>query len=184
MSRVSRALPHLSAEEIKEKIAMASTPRRQQKWLIVYNALVSPRPAAEIAEHTATHIRTVHQVISDYNRFGAAAIETPPHGGRRHEYLSEDQERDFLAPFTQPAEHGELTTVGQIHRAFEERVGRPVHSSTIYRLLHRHGWRKMAPRPFHPDTDVAAQEAFKKTSPSRFNGLSPTGARRTPAPSC
>jgi transposase len=184
MSRVSCALPHLSAEEIKEKIATASTPRRQQKWLIVYNALVAPRPAAEIAEHTATHIRTVHQVISDYNRFGAAAIETAAHGGRRHEYLSEAEEREFLAPFITQGERGELTTIGEIHQAFNERVGRLVHSSTIYRLLARHGWRKIAPRPFHPETDIAAQEAFKKTSPNTFNWLSPTAASQIPAPSC
>jgi transposase len=35
--------------------------------------------------------------------------------------------------------------------------------STIYRLLERHGWRKVMPRPRHPKADVAAQAAFKKT---------------------
>jgi hypothetical protein len=32
--------------------------------------------AAKIALYTGTSIRTVHQVISDYNRLGVAAIET------------------------------------------------------------------------------------------------------------
>lgn len=166
MVRVSRALPHLSAEAIKEKIASTPHPRRQQKWLIVYNALVLPRPAAEIAQHTATSVRTVHQVISDYNRLGVEAIETPSRGGRRHEYLSPADEQVFLEPFVALCEQGELTTIQRLHQAFEERVGHPVHVSTVYRLLARHGWRKLVPRPFHPETDVAAQEAFKKTFPS------------------
>jgi hypothetical protein len=28
---------------------------------------------------------------------------------------------------------------------------------------HRHGWRKLMPRPFHPKRNLAAQDAFKKT---------------------
>jgi len=31
-----------------------------------------------------------------------------------------------------------------------------------YNLLHRHGWRKLVPRPFHPKRDLAAQNAFEK----------------------
>ncbi len=45
MPRVSRVLPHLSVEEVQQKIKTAPNFRRQQKWLIVYNALVAPRPA-------------------------------------------------------------------------------------------------------------------------------------------
>lgn len=70
MARVSRVLPHLSAAEIQEKIRTALNFRRQQKWLIIYNALVDPRTAAEIAKHTGTTIRTAHQVISEYNHKG------------------------------------------------------------------------------------------------------------------
>ncbi len=88
MSRVSRALPHLSVEEVQQKIKTATSFRRQQKWLIVYNALVAPRTEEQIALHTATSKRTVHQVIWDYNRQGVEAIETPGKGGRRRGYLS------------------------------------------------------------------------------------------------
>jgi hypothetical protein len=38
-------------------------------------------------------------------------------------------------------------------------------ASTVYRMLDRHGWRKLVPRPRHPKADVAAQAAFKKTPP-------------------
>lgn len=74
MSRVSCALAHLSVEEVKEKIQTASDFRQQQKWLIIYNALVDPRPAREIARHTGTSQRTVHQVISDYQALRAEVM--------------------------------------------------------------------------------------------------------------
>lgn len=98
MARVSRAIAHLSAEEVQQKIKTAANFRQQQKRLVVYNALVDPRPAVEIAKHTGTSIRTVHQVISDYNRLGAVAIETSGKGGRNNSYLSLKAEQEFLVP--------------------------------------------------------------------------------------
>ena len=65
MSRVSPVKAHLTMDEVKDKIATAPTARCQQKWMIIYNALVDPRPAVEIAQHTATSLRTVHQLIAD-----------------------------------------------------------------------------------------------------------------------
>jgi hypothetical protein len=42
-------------------------------------------------------------------------------------------------------------------------VKHPVHNSTIYRLLDRHGWRKLVPRPRHPKANEREQAIFKKT---------------------
>jgi hypothetical protein len=42
-------------------------------------------------------------------------------------------------------------------------VKHPVHISTIYRLLDRHGWRKLVPRPRHPKANEREQAIFKKT---------------------
>lgn len=163
MARVSRVLPHLTATEIQEKIRTAPNFRRQQKWLVIYNALVDPRTAAEIAKHTGTTLRTVHQIISQYNRNGVAAIETPGSGGRRKSYLSHEAEQDFLAELEPKAKCGELTTKTEIKLAFEQRVGRKVHKSTIYRVLQRHQWGKRKPRPTHPKADNDELERFKAT---------------------
>ena len=53
----------------------------------------------------------------------------------------------------------------QIQQAYQEQLGKEVAPSTVYRLLDRHGWRKVVPRPRHPKADIAAQAAFKKTAP-------------------
>ncbi len=163
MARVSRVIAHLSQEEVQKKIQSAPNFRQQQKWLVVYNALVDPRPGAEIALHTGTSVRTVHQVISDYNRLGGAAIETPGKGGRNNSYLSLEAEKEFLSSFTELAAGGVITTATKIKQAFEELVGKEVDKTTIYRLLKRQEWGKRMPRLASPEADPEAQEAFKKT---------------------
>ena len=93
---------------------------------------------------------------------GLAAIETLGKGGRRHEYMSWEQECRFLQPFFAQAERGEIATAEQIHQAFEAEVMHEVHISSIYRLLDRHGWRKLVPRPRHPKANAGEQDAFQK----------------------
>jgi Zn2+/Cd2+-exporting ATPase len=50
---------------------------------------------------------------------------------------------------------------GQIAERFEVEL----HERTVGKLLHRMGLSYMQPRPHNPKRDLAAQEAFKKTSP-------------------
>ncbi len=172
MSRVSYVKPHLSAAQVKDKIATAPTARCQQKWTIVHNALIDPRPASEIAKHTATSLRTVHQAIADYNREGASAIHPRAKCAKSpRSYLSVEQEATFLDSFNDSAVSGQLTTTQSIQTAFETKVGTQVAPSTIYRLLERHGWRKLSPRPHHPERDKVAQAAFKQTSQTWFKPL-------------
>jgi transposase len=153
---------------VKEKMKEAGDPRQLQRWQIVYTAFIQPRKAEEIAICVGVSKSLVQKVISRYNREGIQAIEIKSSGGRYHEYLTKEEEELFLAPFFQQAERGELTTTREIQLAYEERVGHHVHETTIYRLLNRHGWRKLWPRSRHPKADMQAQETFKKTLQRRF----------------
>jgi hypothetical protein len=45
MSRVTIAAFHLTAQTVKEKMKTAQSFWPRQKWLVVYNALIDPRPA-------------------------------------------------------------------------------------------------------------------------------------------
>ncbi len=66
MARVTHAAPHLPLAEVKNR--MRTNPRAdwRQRWLIIYNALVEPRAASEIARHCGVSKATVHAVISRY----------------------------------------------------------------------------------------------------------------------
>ena len=106
--RITRAASHLSVEEVKERMNTDARPWVRQHWWIIYNALVAPRKAEEIALHTGVSATTVHRVIATYNRLGPTAMETPGKGGRRHEYLTLPEEQAFLAPFFAQAARGEI----------------------------------------------------------------------------
>jgi hypothetical protein len=116
MARITRVAPHLSAEELKTKLKLDPRPWCRQRWLIIYNALVDPREATDIAKHTGTTVTMVHQVVSSYNRLGIAAIETGGKGGRRRQYVTWE-EQAFLASFFTRADHGEIATAGEIKHA-------------------------------------------------------------------
>jgi transposase len=167
MARVTRAATHLSAAEVKRRLKHDPRPWCRERWLIIYHALVDPRPAEEIAKHGGVSVVTVHHVISAYNRRGVEAVETPGKGGRRSSYLPLEDERALLAPCVARAERGEIATVAEVQQAFEAQIGQDVDDSPIYRLLHRHGWRKLMPRPRHPQASQEAQEQFKKPVPPR-----------------
>ena len=117
---------------------------------------------------------TVHVLHSRWGKEGDAVFDVRGRGGRRHQHLAPDQEAALLAPFVERADKGGMLTVAEIARAYQKRTGKAVAPSTIYRLLARHGWRKVVPRPRHPKADVAAQAAFKKTAPRGTpRGLAP-----------
>lgn len=164
MSRVTRVAPHLTLEEVKQKLDSASSAWLRQRWMVIYTALLDPRPAELIARQLGVSRPFVSKVSSLYKRFGPQGLDTVGSGGRHNDYLSIEEESAFLAPFLEQAARGEIVTAKVIRLAFQQRVGHDVDESTIYRLLQRHQWRKVLPRSQHPEADPVAQEAFKKTS--------------------
>ena len=83
-------------------------------------------------------------------------------GGRRRSLLSVEREEAFLAQWKARAERGELVVISPLQAALTQELGRPVRSSVVYRLLKRHGWRKVAPDTRHPKSDKAVQAEWKK----------------------
>lgn len=164
MGKVTKAIEHFTAEEILEKIKETTGFWRVRRWMIIYEALVNPKTAEEIALNAGVSKYTVNHLISAYNRYGEKAVETNGKAQRQNAYLTLEDEKKFLNQFIKEAKDGQITTDRDIKLCFEKIVGNEVAESTISRLLERHGWRKITPRPTHPKTDKEAQEAFKKTS--------------------
>ncbi|OGB30392.1 MAG: hypothetical protein A3F78_08805 [Burkholderiales bacterium RIFCSPLOWO2_12_FULL_61_40] len=78
-------------------------------------------------------------------------------------------------PLRVQAREGGILVVGQIKPHLEEALGRPISLSSVYTLLHRHDWRKLAPDKRHPQSDPVAQEEWKKNSPKRSKASARTG---------
>lgn len=149
------------AERLKEAKSLSEYQRIQ--CVLIRATLGSS--AAAIAQLLGWSTATVHVMHSRWAREGDAVFDLRGRGGRRNQHLSVDEEEALLAPFVQRAEAGGMLAVSEIQAAYQEQTGKRVAPSTVYRLLDRHGWRKVAPRPRHPKADVAAQAAFKKTAP-------------------
>jgi transposase len=115
------------------------------------------------------------------NRFIRGEIvddgDKPARGGRRNENFTYEQEAELLKPFLKEASIGGILVVGEIKPELEAALGREMGLSTLYKLLHRHNWRKLVPDKRHPQSDPAAQEAFKKNSPKHSQKSAKTGHR-------
>ena len=102
-------------------------------------------------------------LVKLFLRGGLADAQGRPKGGRRHQNLTLAQERSLLQPLHEQARTGRLVTARSLKLRYETRVGRAVPDSTVYRLLARHQWRQVQPRPKHPKDNPSARAAFKKT---------------------
>jgi transposase len=116
-----------------------------------------------IAEAMGVSLSTVNRAHMAFDQGGVKALKPKPNGGRKHENMTLAAEKALLARFAKAAGAGELLNIQDLKAAYVKAIGHPTSDSTVYNLLHRHGWRKLMPRPHHPDRNLAAQNAFKKT---------------------
>lgn len=73
------------------------------------------------------------------------------------------EEGELLSSFEEQSKSGQLVVARKIKAAYEQKVGKEVAESTIYRMLARHGFRKIVPYRRHPKANTEEQETFKKT---------------------
>jgi transposase len=165
MGRVTTVVQHLRVEEIEARIKKSTEPWRIGRWQGIRCALVHPNPATEIALEVGLARQTIHNLSAAYNRHGPAAVETPGHGHRQRASLTLRQEQRLVERFVQRSARGQVSTGHQFQPALEKALGRRVHKTTVYRILTRHQWRKVVPRPRHPQASAEEQSQFKQTSP-------------------
>jgi transposase len=120
--------------------------------------------AAGDAEAMGVSLSTVNRAHMAYDQGGLKALRPKPCGGRKRENMTIAQEKALLARFAKAAGAGEMLNIHDLKLAYEQAIDHGTSNSTVYDLLARHGWRKLMPRPFHPQQDIAVQNAFKKTA--------------------
>jgi len=143
---------------LKESQTKSEFQRVQCLWLREALELSSK----EIALAIGWDASSVRRLQSKYLKEGEAALIVSARGGRHRENLSLEEEKELLGPFFEKSKAGAILIVKEIKLAYEGKVGGKVPKSTIYRMLARHGWRKVSPRPHHPQADPLKQEEFKK----------------------
>ena len=154
-------------EQAKTSVAKAKTVvelRQAQAVLLPLEYGLSLEQTADaIGVSTGWACRLRTQFIRAGGQCGEAK---PTRGGRRRENMAPDEEAAFLVPFLEKAAAGGILVVTEIKQALDTVLGRKVALASVYNLLHRQGWRKIAPDKRHTKTDIVAQQDWKKNSPN------------------
>jgi transposase len=162
MSNKYQSMP-CNISELEFRMRTSKNKDEFRRFQVVWLRASKGFSVKEISSATCYSVSWVRQLHSLYRQGGVDSIALSEKGGRRNENMSPSEEDAFIAPFLESAKEGGILEVGRIHRAYEKELGREVKKSVVYLLLHRHNWRKIAPRPTHPKTDIDAQDTFKKT---------------------
>jgi transposase len=146
---------------------------RDIRQLKAAQAVLLPALTGTTLEQTASLLgvgrASVHRLQQQFRH----SLQTPSRprkkwGGRRRALLSWEEEEAFLTPWVEQARQAGVLVVSPLRSALAEKLGRKIAPSVVYRLLARHGWRKVAPDTRHPKSDPAVQAEWKKNSPKRW----------------
>jgi len=164
MRRPAQIKPWLSTQEMAIWVNDAPTKETYRHRLAIWLTHIGPFYAQRVATLLQVSIQSVWLWLKQYNNQGPQGIECKGSGGRRWSYLSWPEEQALLQSFYIRAGKGEIINVKKIHKDICDQLKKEVSLDYVYRLLHRHEWRKIGPRPQHPKTNIENQALFKKKS--------------------
>ncbi len=157
---------HFSEEQIAEleKAAKKNKNKNTDKRLeaLILRGLGMKR--REVAAKTGFSVSHITEMTSKYQNGGIETIVGNHYSGN-HRNMSYEDEEKLLQPFVEAAEKGQLVEISAILEAYEAKLGRSFEKDhgRIYRVLERHGFRKVMPRSKHPNkASDEAMEASKK----------------------
>ncbi len=156
----SKAVSSAAMKELALLIKQATSAADVKRLQCVYfrGKGVAAEAIAELVGYSVWHVKLVW---TQYFSEGAKSLLTKPRGGRRRENMSREEEAELLAAHTESAKEGKLLKIAPLHQGLCKKLGKKVALSSAYRLAHRHGWRKLEPRPHHPGRNAKAAEYFK-----------------------
>lgn len=148
--------------EIISKARKKNKDKRAEFRLHALQLRAEGKQSKEIAKEIGISAPYISQLSAKYFKGGIEAISGNHYGGNRRN-MSYEEEEAILKPFYEKAERGQIVEISEIKAAYQEKVDHKISEVQIYRVLHRHGWRKIMPRSRHPKkASPEAIEASKK----------------------
>ena len=135
--RTPRPLPEGAAERLAAMLQEVKSKADYQRIQCVWLRAALGLRAAQIAIALGWQVSSVRQVHSDYLRHGETVLRGKAVGGRHHQNLTGEQEKELLIPFLEQAAGGGVLVVAPVQAAYEAAVGRPVHHSVVYPSIRR-----------------------------------------------
>jgi len=144
--------PKDCAAELQAELKRTHTKGQLRLVLCLLLREVTRLKPDQIAQVLGMRPPSVRAVQSSYAREGKAIFLRPGRGGDRRRHLRVPEERALLDDVMIEARPNIIVEFRTIQAAYERKAGYPVAHSVVYRMLRRHGWRKvvlekiMAPR--------------------------------------
>ena len=165
---VAIARTDLSAMDLRREAARTRDAKAARRMLAIALVLEG-RPRAEAAAQCGMDRQTLRDWVHRFNAAGLDSLSDRPGRPGPKPRLSPAQEAEvarWVEAGPDPAVHGVVRWRRVALRdLIERRFGARLHERTVGTLLRKLGFRRLSVRPQHPQSDPAAQEAFKKTSP-------------------
>lgn len=148
-----------------EAARRANKDKQIEARLQVLSLRAKGKSLLEISEISGFHRSYISGLIKRYFENGIRSICEKNYRGN-HRNMDVAEEAAFLDAYREKAEQGHMLDVKELAAAYEEKVGHPIGNSQIYRVLHRHNWRKVMPRSKHPNkASEEVIETSKKLKP-------------------
>lgn len=154
-----------SEEQIAEiiKAEKSISKKYETKRIMILRLIaVDKLKTKEVAAIVGYNKATINNIAARYFKEGLESMIGENRKGGNKRYLSEEECEELLKTFEKQAEGGHMLVVADIKKAYEQKIGKEVPSSTIYRMIARQDWRKIMPRSKHPKSKPEEQEAYKK----------------------
>jgi transposase len=169
MAGVGITRTELSAADLRREAARTRDAKAARRMLAIALVLEGA-PRGEAAAQCGMDRQTLRDWAHRYNAAGIAGLSDRPGRPGPKPRLSPTQEAEverWVETGPHPAEHGGLVRWRRVdlRDLVERRFQVRLHERTVGKLLRRLRFRRLSVRPRHPESDPAAQEAFKKTSP-------------------
>ena len=161
--RLPKTLPQESVQRIKELLIQSQTKADFQRILCLWLQVSLNLSIAQVALAVGWSEEKVRKVRSAYFRHGETALIGLERGGAKHRNLKPEEEIELITPLWENFGGAKKVLAAKVKEAYEEKVGRPVPKSTVYRMLKRCGWQKNEPNSRFRDSNTPPEKKNRQT---------------------
>ena len=155
-----RTISHHSLDELRHIRRRANGGMRDRLQMVIL--AMEGQTARQIAQAVGSSRRTVQDWVYSYNASGLEGLKDRRGGNRRH--LTGEQEQHICDHLNRTAAdpHQGVRRAEDLRQWIQQRFEVLYTLTGIYDMLRRLEYSWLMPRPRHAQTDLAAQEEFKK----------------------
>lgn len=165
MARTASGLEHVAAaRELLKRAKTADELRCAQAVLLPLELGLNLEQTAQAIGRGVT---ATCQMRTRFCKVEGGEIQAPQgkRDLRNRAHADLETEARILDAVLEKAASGGVVVIPRLKSKIEAKLGKTIALSGVYRMLARHGWRKLAPDTQHPQGNPTAREGWKKNSP-------------------